>query len=92
MKIATWNIERLKHASKMERMRMVLEKQDADVLVLTEADTRLELPSYPYRIETEPLSDPMYRASERRVIIHSKYPVVGHLPTYDPRTDRRSLP
>jgi exonuclease III len=92
MKIATWNIERLKHATKMERMRMAIEKQDADVLVLTEADTRLELPSYPYQVETEPLSDPMYRASERRVIIHSKYPVVGHLPTYDPRTDRRSLP
>ncbi len=78
MKIVPWNIERLKHATKMERMRMAIEKQDADVLVLTEADTRLVLPSYPYRIATEPLSDPMYRATERRVIIHSKYPVVGH--------------
>jgi hypothetical protein len=36
MKIATWNIERLKHATKLGRMRMEIEKQDADVLVLTE--------------------------------------------------------
>ena len=36
MKIATWNIERLKHATKLVRMRMEIEKQDADVLVLTE--------------------------------------------------------
>jgi hypothetical protein len=69
MKIATWNIERLKHATKLVRMRMEIEKQDADVLVLTEADTRLQLPSYPFRVETESLEAPFYRETERRVII-----------------------
>jgi endonuclease/exonuclease/phosphatase family metal-dependent hydrolase len=86
MKIATWNIERLKHATKLGRMRMEIEKQDADVLVLTEADTRLQLPSYPFRVETESLEAPFYRETERRVIIHSRFPVVGHLPTYDQQT------
>jgi hypothetical protein len=72
MKIATWNIERLKHATKLVRMRMEIEKQDADVLVLTEADTRLQLPSYPFRVETESLEAPFYRESERRVIRFSE--------------------
>lgn len=65
---------------------MEIDKQDADVLVLTEADTRLQLPSYPFRVETESLEAPFYRESERRVIIHSRFPVVGHLPTYDQQT------
>lgn len=86
MRIATWNIERLKHASKMDKIREEIWWQQANVMVLTEADTRLELPQYPYKAETEPLPQPYYRPTERRVIIHSMHPILGLCETYDPQT------
>ncbi len=46
MKIATWNIERLKVKSKLDDITALCEKADADILVLTEADERVKLPKY----------------------------------------------
>lgn len=86
MYIATWNIERLKHASRLEQIQEVIYEQEAPILVLTEADTRLELPGYDHIVATDPLPQPEYKATERRVIIYTVFPVLGHLETYDPQT------
>jgi len=85
LKIANWNIQRLKHSKQLDSIRSSIEKQNADIVILTEADTRLEL-SYPYRFETEPLHQPYYKPTERRVIIHSVFPRVGKLETFNPQT------
>lgn len=51
MKIATWNVERLKHKNKLEWILGYCQAARADILVLTETDSRLHL-DYPYRVET----------------------------------------
>lgn len=43
MKIATWNIERLRHQKKLEEITSVCERVGADILILTETDTRVQL-------------------------------------------------
>jgi Exonuclease III len=45
MKIATWNVERLKHKASLEEIRRLCEDCQADILVLTETDARLH-PNY----------------------------------------------
>jgi endonuclease/exonuclease/phosphatase family metal-dependent hydrolase len=86
LKIANWNIQRLKHSKQLGSIKALIEKQNADIVVLTEADMRLELSEYPYRFETEPLEQPFYKPTERRVIIHSMFPSVGKLETFNPQT------
>ncbi len=46
MKIATWNVERLKHSSKLEEIISKIEELEADILVLTETDSRIKLKNY----------------------------------------------
>ena len=41
MKIANWNIERLKNSSKLDEITQILTNLDADILVLTETDNRI---------------------------------------------------
>ncbi|MBF0694646.1 MAG: hypothetical protein IR153_06275 [Flavobacterium sp.] len=48
MKLATGNIERLKHHRKIAEIIAACEDADADILVLTEYDDRVDLKSYPY--------------------------------------------
>ncbi|MCD8131300.1 MAG: endonuclease/exonuclease/phosphatase family protein [Lachnospiraceae bacterium] len=95
MKIATWNVERLEHKSKLNSIISVCQREDADILVLTEADERIQLSGYPFRYSTMPPLDhelPPYPApvhyapTERRVIIYSKYPCVRQHGTYDETT------
>lgn len=88
MKIAAWNVERLKHYKSLSRMLDVCQNMDADILVLTETDCRLE-PEYPYVFKSAPLHDVMpelYAATENRVTIYSKYPLVRRLETFDENT------
>ncbi|MEN9488259.1 MAG: hypothetical protein RL494_524, partial [Bacteroidota bacterium] len=40
MKIANWNIERLKNSSKLDEITQILTDLDAEILVLTETDNR----------------------------------------------------
>lgn len=84
MKIATWNVERLKHRNKLSELTNICNKYDADILVLTETDTQLS-PLYPYHIETMPLleTEIIYAPTERRVSIFSKYPCIRKYETYD---------
>ncbi len=88
MRIATWNVERLKHKKNLDKIIACCEDAKADILVLTETDQRIRLP-YPYRIETLPAQDACpgsYRHSENRVTIYSKYELVKVYPTYDKYT------
>ena len=39
MRIATWNIERLKHKANIDRVYEEIENAAADILVLTETDS-----------------------------------------------------
>ena len=41
MKIATWNVERLKHKKQLDQIQGLCNSIKADILVLTETDKRL---------------------------------------------------
>ena len=99
MKIATWNVERLKHQSSLDKIISVIEAVQADILVLTETDERIK-PNYRYSFHTSKLHDAptdyhmpgrykdyavadVYAATENRVSIYTNYPCVGQHKTYD---------
>lgn len=84
--LATWNIERLKHKTKLSEIAAELQKLDADILVLTEYDLQLELEDYPFKICTAEIKAPQYseKVTERRVIMYSKHPILEVFETYDP--------
>ncbi len=86
MKIATWNIERLKHRKKLDRIVEVLNEVDADILILTEADEQVELPQYPQKVLSQPLNEPTYDRTEFRTIVYSKFKLIGNRDTYDDKT------
>ena len=85
MKIATWNIERLKKKKYLSEILSEIEKIDADILVLTETDSRILPENYPYKIETKPLIlvNSLAKTTENRVSIFSKFPIVETFETYD---------
>ncbi len=88
MKIATWNVERLKHYKCLDRMLDICRTVDADILVLTETDCRLE-PDYPYVFKSALLHDAfpdLYAVTENRVSIYSKYPILRSYETFDEHT------
>lgn len=86
MKIATWNIERLKNKSKLAEIKSEIEAISPDILVLTESDNRLVISDYKYCISTpfiyqkEPQN---YLKSEQRVTIYTNYEVINQFKTYD---------
>lgn len=86
MKIATWNIERLKHKNKIQEITRILEEIDADIVILTETDNQVKLENYSYKLETTNLTllDPSYyKSTENRVTIYSKYELLRKLETYN---------
>ncbi len=90
MKIATWNVERLKHYADNNKLLAECEKCAADILVLTETDERLK-PHYPYCYSTPLLRDlrpDYYHATENRVSIYSNYKCIKEYPTYDRFTSK----
>ena len=88
LRIATWNVERLKHHKYASSMLREIERIDADILVLTETDSRL-LPNYPHYCSTPLLQEirpDYYRQTENRVSVFSKYKCVKQHDTYDKYT------
>ena len=53
MIIATWNVERLKHKTSLERIKAECELIGADILVLTETDQRLRRSCKIYCVNSE---------------------------------------
>lgn len=56
MRIATWNVERLKHRKFLDKMLRAIKEVNADILVLTETDEGIK-PSFPYSFHTLKLSE-----------------------------------
>ena len=85
MKIATWNIDRIKRRKDLIPIAESIQKIDADILILTEYNKILELPNYKYQIETLKISENQYnyKETERRVSIFSKFPIKQVFKTYD---------
>ena len=87
MKIATWNIERLKKYSLKIEIETILNDINADILVLTETDTQINLINFPYQLETDALDNhELYKNTERKVIIYSKFEIVNKFEIYDSKT------
>ena len=88
MRIATWNIERLRHKKFLEQILFACEQTQADILVLTETDHRVRL-DYPYSFHTPPLTDlqpVFYNPTENRVSIYTNYPCIRQHKTCDEYT------
>lgn len=91
MKIATWNVERLKHRKSLDEIIKTCNNINADILILTENDEAIT-PDYNYCSHTdtpEPLkvdhydSPITYKSSEHRVSIYTNYKIVRQHDTYD---------
>ena len=85
MIIATWNVERLKHANRLDAIINLCENVRADILVLTEADERIHLP-YKNRITTAPLPELQYAKTERRIVLYTNHEIINQHPTYNGQT------
>lgn len=88
MKIATWNIERLEHKNQLNQIVDNCMATNADILVVTESDHRLQL-DYKYCYSTSALGHSgavLYEDTENRVSIFTNYPCVRQYPTYDKNT------
>ena len=102
MKIATWNVERLKHRNSLDKILSAIEDIQADILVLTETDERIN-PNYLYGFHTPKLhgapssyhmpsrykgyvAADVYAITENRVSIYTNYHCVKQYETYDKYT------
>jgi len=89
MKIATWNIERLKHKCDIMLINLTLAVLKADILVLTETDNQVEVPNYKFRLQTPKLNQiqpEFYLESENRITIYTNYEILRQHETYDKYT------
>ena len=88
MKIATWNVERLRHKKALDVMLHTINEVNADILVLTETDRRL-YPKYRFCYETPRMAisrSDLYAPTENRVSIYTSYPCVHRHLTCDENT------
>ena len=91
MKIATWNIERLKTKKNLDEIISILNNLEADILVLTETDNRVVLDNYKYVFSTQSLhgAKPEYYApTENRIAIYTNFELVEEIDTYDNYTSK----
>lgn len=88
MIIATWNVERLKRRRFLDEIVDRCMDIRADILVLTETDTSINLP-YEYCFHTASLVTDKtddYAPTERRVSIFSRYKVCDRYETFNDKT------
>ncbi len=88
MRIATWNVERLKHQRELGRIIDACERVKADILILTETDAQVK-PLYSFDYHTPQLTEiqpTYYKPTENRVSIYTRYPCIRQHPTYDKYT------
>lgn len=86
MKIAAWNVERLKH--KLDKIIYICEQIGADILILTETDQRIKL-NYNYSFHTSMMSEiepENYKNTENRVSIFTNYECICRHTTFDKYT------
>ena len=93
MTIATWNLECLKHKKNLYLVLEEINKVNADILILTEYDEQVEL-DYPYQLATEFIAEEIfnekskvvYKPTERRMKIFSRFEIVRQFETYNNNT------
>ncbi len=98
MRIATWNVERLKHKNKLDLIHEACDAAEADILVLTETDEQVT-PGYPFCYQTTSLKGVevpvLYRGekvflryadTENRVSIFTKYDCLKENVTFNSYT------
>ena len=86
MRIATWNLERPTiNGKKTPAIIETLKEINADIFVLTETATFIDLGDEYIVKHTEKDKQDYFREEERRVSIFSKYPITNELKTF--RTD-----
>jgi endonuclease/exonuclease/phosphatase family metal-dependent hydrolase len=88
MKIATWNVERPNVSSKRRNEEIIaaLQEVDADILILTETNSCINLGKGYNSFATPSLSlssGVQYREDENRTTIWSKFPAKRYMKTYD---------
>jgi len=86
MRIATWNIERLKHKTDIVLINSTLVGLKADILVLTETDNRIALANYKFCTRTPKLTEiqpDYYLESENRITIYTNYEIIRQYETVD---------
>ena len=78
MRIATWNIERLKHKSDIVFIDSTLAKLKADILVITETYNKVALSNYKFCIRTPKPKEIQlhYLESENRISIFTNYEII----------------
>jgi hypothetical protein len=89
MRIATWNIERLKHKTDSVLLNSALAGLKADIFVLTETDNHVDSANYQFCIETPKLTEiqpDYYLESENRVTLYTNYEIIRQYETYDKYT------
>jgi len=82
LRIATWNVERLKHKREIEKIKNICDDLNADIFILTETDEQIKL-NHKNCFQTEKISDKNYKITERRVSIFTNYNSVKIYPTFD---------
>lgn len=83
LRIATWNVERLKHKNKLEQMKNICNDLKADIFILTETDEQIKL-NHKNCFQTPQLPDKnFYKPTENRVSIFTNYNLVKIYPTFD---------
>ena len=88
MRVATWNVERLKHKNQLEQILFACNNAKADILVLTETDEIIH-PDFKYGVHTPYLTGEqpvVYKPTENRVSIFTNYPCIRQYDTYDKNT------
>jgi endonuclease/exonuclease/phosphatase family metal-dependent hydrolase len=88
LKIATWNMERLRHKNELSAIIANCEQADADILALTETDSRLHLKykSCFSALPPENATINYYAKTETRVSIYTNYDFVKQYATFDEHT------
>jgi len=86
VKIVTWNVERLQK-NKNEEIKSKLYEFGADIIVLTETSSILNLGENYNCVSTEPLTENYdnvnYKVGENRTSIWTKHNFVNHFKTFD---------
>lgn len=88
IKIATWNVERLKHKKDLDKITQALLQVNADILVLTETDSQIKM-DYSFSFSSPPLVEiqpDYYKSTENRITIYSRFPCLAQHRTYDEYT------
>jgi hypothetical protein len=87
MKIATWNVERLKHKRELPQIIDACKRIEADIFVCTETDSALDI-GYKFCYRTlPPIGEPVpYRSIESRVAVCTNYDILNRHETFSEQT------